>query len=213
MVLIIPAAVQAKLKALLRKIASALIAFGPWGVLLLGFADSVGIPLPAVIDALLITVAIKTPPRAWFTAFMAVLGSAGGNIALFMLARSGRKRFLKTELPPGRRRKFQEWFNRYGLLTVFVPAVVPFVPLPLKVFVISAGAMHTPVGRFLTVILLARVIRYFGEAWLGIRLGSGAQEFLTHNAWSILAAVLAVALAALALIRLTARRAPAEPVA
>ena len=209
MVLIItavPSATRYTIKELLRKVATALIAFGPWGVFLLGFADSMGVPLPAFIDALLISVAIQTPRRAYFTAFMAVLGSTGGNIALFMLARSGRNRFMKTELPPGRRQRFQQWFSRYGLLTIFVPAVVPFVPLPLKVFVISAGAMHTPVGRFLAVVLLARVIRYFGEAFLGIHLGSGAQDFLAHHAWSILGGVLAVALAALAAIRLTGRR-------
>jgi membrane protein YqaA with SNARE-associated domain len=197
---------------LLRKIAAALIAFGPWGVFLLGFVDSVGIPLPAAIDALLIGVAIETPQRAYFTAFMAVLGSGGGNIALFMLARSGRRRFMKTELPTGRQQRFQQWFSRYGLLTVFVPAVVPFVPLPLKVFVISAGAMHTPIGRFLAVVLLARVVRYFGEAWLGIHLGSGAQDFLVYHAWSILGCVLAAALAVLAVIRFAGRRRPpAEP--
>lgn len=197
---------------MLRRIAIELIAFGPWGVFLLGFVDSIGIPLPAAIDALLLAVAIETPQRAYFTAFMAVLGSAGGNIALFMLARSGRKRFMKTELPPGRRQKFQQWFRRYGLLTIFVPAVVPFVPLPLKVFVISAGAMHEPVGRFLAAILLARVIRYFGEAYLGIRLGRGAQDFLTHNAWTILAVVFALCLAVLAVVRFTGRRTPpAEP--
>jgi membrane protein YqaA with SNARE-associated domain len=215
MVLIIPAvpSVTRYTRHLLRKIAAALIAFGPWGVFLLGFIDSLGVPLPAAIDALLITVAIETPERAYFTAFMAVLGSAGGNIALFMLARSGRRRFMNTELPPGgRQQRFQQWFSRYGLLTVFVPAVVPFVPLPLKVFVISAGAMHTPVGRFLAVVLLARVVRYFGEAWLGIHLGGGAQDFLVHHAWSILGGVLAVALTALAVIRFASRRSPpAEP--
>ena len=191
---------------MLRKIAAALIAFGPWGVFLLGFVDSMGVPLPAAIDALLISVAIETPQRAYFTAFMAVLGSAGGNMVLFMLAQSGRRRFLKTELQPGRRQRFQQWFNRYGLLTVFVPAVVPFVPLPLKVFVISAGAMHTPAGRFLAVILLARVIRYFGEAALGIHLGSDAQDFLARHAWSILGGFVAIVLAAVILIRLTGRR-------
>ena len=192
---------------MLRKIATALITFGPWGVLLLGFADSLGVPLPAVIDALLLSVAIKTPERAYFTAFMAVLGSAGGNIVLFLLARSGRRRFIRSELPTGRRQKFREWFHRYGLLTVFVPAIVPFVPLPLKVFVITAGVMHTSIGRFLGVILLARCLRYFGEAYLGIRLGENAEAFLTHNAWNILGVVVAAALAILAVIRLTTRRA------
>jgi len=191
---------------LLRKIAAALIAFGPWGVLLLGFIDSLGIPLPAAIDALILGVAIETPQRAYFTAFMAVLGSAGGNILLFRLARSGGKRFIQGDPPPGKRRKFQRWFRRYGLLTVFVPAVVPFIPLPLKVFVVSAGAMHTPAGKFLAVILLARGIRYFGEAYLGIRLRGGAQVFLRQNAWTIVGAALAIALAALAVIRFTERR-------
>jgi len=57
------------------------------------------------------------------------------------------------------------------MLTVFIPAVTPVLPLPLKVFVVSAGALKTPFSKFLAVILLARVIRYFGEAYLGILLG------------------------------------------
>jgi membrane protein DedA with SNARE-associated domain len=189
---------------MLRRIASVLIAFGPWGVFILGLIDSMGVPLPAAIDALMLGVAIETPQRAYFTALMAVLGSTGGNMILFQLARSGGRRFMKAEPPPGKRQTFQRWFNRYGLLTVFVPAVVPFVPLPLKVFVISAGAMHTPAGKFLAVILVARIVRYFGEAYLGIRLGGGthgAQFFLRQNAWTIVGVALGIALAAVALIR------------
>jgi membrane protein DedA with SNARE-associated domain len=191
---------------MLRRIANVLIAFGPWGVFILGFIDSMGVPLPAAIDALMLGVAIETPHRAYFTALMAVLGSTGGNLILFQVARSGGRRFIKTERPAGKRQKFQQWFNRYGLLTVFVPAVVPFVPLPLKVFVVSAGAMHTHSGKFLAVILLARVIRYFGEAYLGIRLGGGAQLFLRQNAWSIAGVALGIALAAVALIKWVDRR-------
>jgi membrane protein DedA with SNARE-associated domain len=192
---------------LLRRIANFLIAFGPWGVLVLGLIDSMGVPLPAAIDALMLGVAIETPHRAYFTALMAVLGSTAGNMILFQVARSGGRRFIKVEPPPGKRQKFQRWFNRYGLLTVFVPAVVPFVPLPLKVFVVSAGAMHTNAVKFLAVILVARIIRYFGEAYLGIRLGGGAQFFLMQNAWTIVGVALAIALAAVGLIKWSERRA------
>jgi membrane protein YqaA with SNARE-associated domain len=145
-------------------------------------------------DALLLLVSVKAPDRAYFTALMAVIGSVGGNLLLFLGSAYGRRRFFSSaaELPPGRRRKFQEWFRRYGLLTVFVPAVTPFVPLPLKVFVISAGALHTPFSRFLVVIVAARLIRYFGEAWLGIRLGADAQGFLQRNAWTLIGIVLAL---------------------
>ena len=186
---------------MLRRIASVLIAYGPWGVFVLGLIDSMGVPLPAAIDILILGVAIETPQRAYFTALMAVLGSTGGNMILFQLARSGGRRFMTAEPPPGKRQTFQRWFNRYGLLTVFVPAVVPFVPLPLKVFVVSAGAMHTPAGKFLAVVLVARIIRYFGEAYLGIRLGGGAQFFLQQNAWTIVGVALGIALAAVALIK------------
>jgi membrane protein DedA with SNARE-associated domain len=79
------------------------------------------------------------------------------------------------------------------MLTVFIPAVVPVLPLPLKVFVVSAAALKTPFSKFLIVILLARVIRYFGEAYLGILLGEDAQTFLARHIWVILGIALALA--------------------
>ena len=191
---------------MLSKVVAALIAFGPWGVFLLGFIDSLGIPLPATMDALLVLVAVKAPQRAYFTALMAVLGSAGGSICLFWAVRHGRRLFLKGEPPPGKRQRFERWFDRYGMLTVFIPAVTPVLPLPLKVSVVSAGALKTPFSKFLGVILLARVIRYFGEAYLGIQLGEEAQTFLARHAWTILGIALALAGAAYVLIRMSDRR-------
>ena len=191
---------------MLSRIVAALIAFGPWGVLLLGFIDSLGIPLPATMDALLVLVAVKAPQRAYFTALMGVLGSTGGSISLFWAVRHGRRLFLKGEPPPGKRQRFERWFDRYGMLTVFIPAVTPVLPLPLKVFVVSAGALKTPFSKFLGVILLGRVIRYFGEAYLGIQLGEEAQTFLARHAWTILGIALALAGAAYVLIRMSDRR-------
>ena len=191
---------------MLSKIVAALITFGPWGVFLLGFVDSLGIPLPATMDALLILVAVKAPHRAYFTALMAVLGTAGGSIALFLAVRHGRRLFLKGEPPPGRRQRFERWFDRYGMLTVFIPAVVPVLPLPLKVFVVSAAALKTPFSKFVAVILLARVIRYFGEAYLGILLGEDAQTFLARHIWMILGIAVALAGAAYVLIGRIGRR-------
>jgi membrane protein DedA with SNARE-associated domain len=197
------------MRALLTKISVALVAYGPVGVLLLALMDSLGLPLPAVLDLLLLDVAVHsthTPGRAYFTALLALVGSLAGNIALFQGARHGRRLFSRKEPAPGERRRFQEWFHRYGLLTVFVPAVVPFVPLPLKVFVISAGALHTHFRRFTAVVLLARVIRYFGMAWLALQLGADAHGFLVHNAWAMVGVALAVALATYGVIYWNDRR-------
>jgi membrane protein DedA with SNARE-associated domain len=191
---------------LLNTIANALIAFGPLGIFLAGFIDSMGVPLPAVLDIYLLGVAIKAPQQAYFAAAAAVIGSCIGNYALFHAARFGGNRFMKADAPESRREKFRLWFARYGLLTVFIPAVTPFFPLPLKVFVISAGAMRTATGRFLAAILAARILRYFGLVMLAIRLGEDAHGFLTHNAWNIAAALLTMALALVAVIRWYDRR-------
>jgi len=193
----------------LHQAAGALMAYGPWGVCVLAVIDSVGIPLPAAIDALLIGVAAssaQSPQTAYFTALLAMLGSLGGNIALFHAARHGRKMMQKTEPVPGKRRRFEQWFHKYGLLTVFIPGIIPLVPLPLKVFVISAGALHTPFVRFLLVILAARAIRYFGLAYLGLQLGLDAQGFLIRNGWRLAGAALAMALALVLLMRKVERR-------
>jgi membrane protein YqaA with SNARE-associated domain len=170
---------------LLSKITSALIAYGPWGVFLIGFVDSLGIPLPATMDFLLILIAVKAPQRAYFTALLAVLGSMGGNITLFLGARHGFRRFVPPVEDPGKPQRFRQWFQRYGLVTVFIPAAAPVLPLPLKVFVISAGVLHTPFSRFFVVLLVARILRYFGVAYLGVRLGANAQAYLKGNVWTL----------------------------
>ena len=191
---------------MLKSIGDALIAFGPAGLFVIALLDSLGVPLVGGVDALVIYLAVKTPHMAYNAATTATAGSILGNLLLFRTARYGVRRFASEETPDGKRRKFRLWFQRYGLLTVFIPAVTPFVPLPLKVFVISAGAMHTSVSRFLAVVLLARVIRYFGEAYLGIRLGEDAHGFLLHNGWNIAGIAVAMALVLVGLIRWRDRR-------
>jgi membrane protein YqaA with SNARE-associated domain len=171
---------------LLRNIANFLVAIGPWGLLLLAVLDSGGIPLPNGLDAYLVFLAVKEPSNAYWYAAIAVAGSVMGNVALFLIARRGGRRFMeRTE--PGRGERFRRWFQRFGLATVFVPALMP-VPMPLKFFVICAGALRTRFVTFLIVILLARLPRYFGEAWLGIRLGRESTAFLKQHVWHFIIA-------------------------
>ena len=182
------------------------MAYGPWGVFLLGLIDSIGVPLPATMDALVILIAAKAPERAYFAASMGVLGSIGGNLALFEMARFGVRRFVREVANEGKSSRFRDWFHRYGLVTVFIPAAVPVLPLPLKFFVISAGVLRTPRAKFLSVILVARIFRYFGDAFLGLRLGADAQGFLHRNAWTLVGVAIGLAAALVAAIRWSDRR-------
>jgi membrane protein YqaA with SNARE-associated domain len=175
---------------LLRTIANFLVAIGPWGLLLLAVLDSGGIPLPNGLDAYLVFLSVKEPVRAYWYAAIATSGSVMGNVALFVIARHGGRRFMeRTE--PGRGERFRRWFQRFGLATVFVPALMP-IPMPLKFFVICAGALRTRFVPFLIVILLARFPRYFGEAWLGIRLGQGSTTYLKQHVWHFVIAAVAL---------------------
>jgi uncharacterized membrane protein YdjX (TVP38/TMEM64 family) len=138
-------------------------------------------------------------------ASMGVLGSAIGNVVLFMAARTGARRFVKDVPQPGDKRRFREWFNRYGLLTIFIPCMLP-IPLPLKVFVISAATFGTPLRTFVLVILLGRSIRYFGEAYLGVVLGEGSGPFLRAHAWHLAGGAVALFGVLYVVLMLTERR-------
>lgn len=183
------------MRATLANLSTFLQTYGPMGVFALALLDSMGVPLPTATDFILLTIgmtSMDTPSVAYFSAFMALVGSLIGNIVLFQAVRQGRRMVTKEEAAPG---KFQRWFRQYGLLTVFVPAVVPIVPLPLKVFVISAGAFRTPFARFVAVITAARIIRYFGLAYLAMQLGADAEGFLRRNAWTMIGIAIVAAFA------------------
>jgi len=197
---------------LFEHLAKYLIAYGPAGVFVLSALDSLGVPLPAVLDGLILGVAadsVKTPHIAWLTAFLAVVGSTGGNLLLFTGARHGHRLFRRKEAPEAVPGRFQSWFHRYGLVTVFIPAVTPVPPLPLKFFVISAGAFRTPYARFVAVIVAARAVRFFGEAWLGLQLGRDAEGFLIRNGWRLAGGFLLLALLLVFLLKMIGRRAGA----
>jgi membrane protein DedA with SNARE-associated domain len=167
---------------LLHHLTEVLLAWGPAGILLLSILDSTGVPVSGVFDAVLVIVAAERPSIAWLCAGLAVAGSMVGNVILFSAAQRGGRAFMDKAAPAGRAAKFREWFRRYGMITVFIPAMIP-IPMPLKLFVISAGVFGTRLTEFLTVVVIARVIRYFGLAWLGVTLGRGSAGFLKSHAW------------------------------
>jgi membrane protein DedA with SNARE-associated domain len=179
----------------MRKLGLWLQTFGPPGVFAMAVLDSAGIPLPTGVDAVVVLTAITNPGLAWLTAFLAVVGSAIGCMLLFYVARKGGQAYLERHAHSPRALQFRSWFGHYGLLTVFIPVLVP-IPLPVKVFVLSAGALGVRPRSFLLTVLAARIPRYFGLAWLGMRLGQDSMPWLRSHVWHLVgfSAVLFVAL-------------------
>jgi membrane protein YqaA with SNARE-associated domain len=168
------------------------------------FLDSSGIPLPAGVDALLIAIAVAEPRMAWTSAGVASAASLLGFVALYWLARRGGELYLEKHIHSGRGRRMQLWFQRYGLGTVFVPAVSP-LPLPTKVFVICAGAFRVSLPQFVLAVLVARLLRYFSLAYLGVRMGADSHGWIKAHALPVTLSAMALFLATVLLVRFLTR--------
>ena len=171
----------------MKHLLAVLKAWGPLGVLGLSFIESLGIPNPGGTDFLLLFVAAVRPKDAMVSALYAVVGSMVGSAIFYEITRRGGDVLLYKYTSLGRGQKFRAWFQRYGLITVFIPALLPIPILPYKVFALCAGAMAVSRVRFMAVLGLARVIRYFALAYLGALLGEGAGPWLRAHLWYLLA--------------------------
>ncbi len=159
-------------------------ALGPLGVLILAVLDSAGVPVVGGVDALMIWISVSNPGVAYSAAGCAVLGSVIGSLFLFFIARKGGEAYLH-KYTSARALRFKAWFLEYGMLTVFVPAAIPIIPMPVKIFVLSAGALGINTWMFTAVLLLGRLMRYFAIAWLGLRLGSDTLPYLRQHVWQL----------------------------
>lgn len=138
------------------------------------------------VDAMIILIAVVSRRQAYLAAVTAILGSLVGSLILFMIARKGGEEYHRRHTSSAKGSRLRDWFHEYGLLTVFVPAVVPIIPLPLKIFIISAGALGESALNFSVVLLAARVPRYLFLAWLGSRLGTDTLPFLRQHIWELI---------------------------
>ncbi len=130
--------------------------WGPLGVFVIALVDSLGVPNPGLVDGALILSAIASPANAWLCAALAVLGSLLGTLGCSSkFSRRGGERYLVRFTSSGRGLTFREWFRRYGLVTVFIPALLPVPFLPFKAFAACAAAMGVSRTRFVLVVLAA----------------------------------------------------------
>jgi membrane protein YqaA with SNARE-associated domain len=183
-----------------------LIALGPTGLLVAAILDGAGLPIPSGVDALIVFLATQSPHDAWWLAAVAVLGSVMGNFVLFLLARRGGEWYLRKRASNPRSQRFRCWFDKYGLLTVFISALVPLPVMPMKIFVLSAGALGSTSTAFLAAFLAARIPRYFGLAYLGMQMGTSSMQYLRDHVWHLTAIAVGLFLFLAMLVKIADRR-------
>jgi membrane protein YqaA with SNARE-associated domain len=189
----------------MRAFRDALMAWGPWGILVLAIVESAGIPNPGGTDFMLLAVTILRPADAALCAGLAVVGSLIGSLVFYHIVRKGGEKFLDRYTSSGRGLRFRVWFQRYGLVTVFISALLPIPILPLKVFSACAVALGVSRGRFLAVLAAGRVPRYAGLAFLGAELGDHSQDWIKSHTWHMGAVAIGLFVALYFLLRWTDR--------
>jgi membrane protein YqaA with SNARE-associated domain len=162
----------------LGKFSHWLLSFGPFGLLAIAFLDSVLVPMPGGVDAMLLLLAAARPSWMLIYVASATIGSTAGSVGLYLISKRAGHRAL-NKFSEAKQKRVKDLIDRYDVLSVLVATVLP-PPFPLKLFVVSAGVFRLNLLRFTMAIAAGRIFRYLLEGYLAARYGEQAKEILAH---------------------------------
>lgn len=167
-----------KITGWLTKVSTFLVSLGPFGLFAIAFLDSVMIPMPGGVDAVLLLLSAARP--AWVLIYVAaaVIGSTAGCVVLYYISRRAGHRAL-ARFSEAKQKRVKELIDRYDVLSVLVSSLLP-PPFPFKLFVVSAGVFRLNVVRLAIAVAAGRTFRYLLLGYLAARYGEHAKEILSR---------------------------------
>jgi len=179
---------------------------GGLGVFVVAVLDSSVLALPNATDALIMYLTIQHPSWWWYYAAMGAAGAVVGSWPLYLVARRGGAAFLGARLAGPRASGAVAWYKRSAFAAIAGPAFVP-PPMPLKIFVLLAGATAYAPWRLVGALVLGRGSRHALEAGLAAAYREQAiQAFDRHGATVAIGIATLVTLVAVGLYLLHLRR-------
>ncbi len=172
---------------------------GLFGVSLLD-ACPIPLPIPGTTDLLLLVLVVhKSSP--WLLVPLAVCGSLIGAFLTWSAGKKGGEAALRRYVPARYYDPITRWVKAHGAVAVALAAGLP-PPIPLMPFLVAAGALGVPRGRFVAAFTTARSLRYGIVTWLGLIYGRHMvrwwNRYLARYSGTIGWVILALFLAALA---------------
>ena len=167
-----------KITGALTKVSQYLVSFGPFGLLAIAFLDSLFIPMPGGVDAVLLLLAASRPSWVLIYVAAATLGSTAGCVGLYKISQRAGHRALRR-FSEKKQKRVKDLIDRYDVLSVLVASLLP-PPFPFKLFVVSAGVFRLNLMRFTIAIAAGRTFRYLLEGYLAARYGEHAKEILSR---------------------------------
>ena len=163
--------VDARLQAIFQTVADWVFRLGGIGLFAVGVVDSSILMAPLANDLLVVALAATHPHRMWYYGFMAAAGSTARLCDYrFLEPQSGTghaQRHLQQTLQV--RRKAHEETSRMdsGAGTVIPP------PFPFTPFVAMAAGSGYARKKLLTIVFVARFVRFAAEGLLALKYGKG----------------------------------------
>ncbi len=154
-----------------RKLVRYFFQLGLLGLFFICVIDSSPIPLPIPGSSDILVVLIAAQRHAWFmVTLVATLGSIVGAAASYQTGVVGGMPLFEKYVPRRFRNRITHWTEEHALLSVALPAILP-PPAPLMPFLIAAGALKMPRGRYYFSFTVSRFARHAFYAWLGVHYG------------------------------------------
>jgi membrane protein YqaA with SNARE-associated domain len=147
-----------------------LLQLGGPGLAVWAVVDSSFVPTSGTLDAF--TVVLVAAHRDWwfYYALMATIGSVAGGLITYGIGKKGGEETFEKRLPGDKQEKVYQFFKKWGFGAVFFPTILP-PPFPTVPFLLGAGVLNYPMKRFVSALVLGRVIRFFTLAYLASILG------------------------------------------
>ena len=193
----------------LSKLSQYLVSFGPFGLFTIAFLDSVMIPMPGGVDAVLLLLAASRPSWMLIYVAAATVGSTIGCVVLYRISQRAGKRAL-ARFSESKQKRVKDLLDRYDVMSVLAASLLP-PPFPFKLFVVSSGVFRLNIVRFTIAIAAGRTFRYLLEGYLAAHYGEHAKEILARYYPTIgitLAILVIVFFIARMLMRQSAKREP-----
>lgn len=153
---------------------------GP-GLLILGILDSSFLVAPLGND--LLVVAMTSYNRDWahvlYYSFMSSAGSVLGVMLIDLAVRRLGEAGIERHLPRKRLAYVKSKVQKNAAWALIVAAIAP-PPFPFTPFIVAASALQYPRGKLLTVVGLARMVRFGGLGVLALLFGHSILQWFAR---------------------------------
>jgi membrane protein DedA with SNARE-associated domain len=104
---------------------------------------------------------------------------------------------IRKQFAPASVERAMAAFDRYGVLVVLIPAILP-PPAPFKIFVILSGLAGISPAKFVTAILIGRGSRYLVLGLLAVEYGDRTLTYVQRHGFAVTMVVTGLLAAAVA---------------